>query len=846
MAAFFSVTARAELPALIAQPLGFYGGTGGMTSDVRGIDWNGRYVAGVTLNVDTGEQSLWGVDTQTGATHQLGLFGDGIHVANSLLYDFNPSVSGLVVGVAFRGGEKIANLAIPFGNSSVSAWASDVNTGITHQIGLYDGAHALPNVAAGATGPAYVSIGLVVTNAGHVVGLSVNNSDNAARVILDPSIGSLASLSPTMGQSVWIADAYTGDTVRFGLTDAEHTMQAIDGVAPGGYQFSTIPEGGVNETGLLAGGSMQFGAVVDEGAGPIVHAGISLWVGNANTGKTYIVGLTDANHTSPNGTRAGEFAGLNDGGLPGLLLTSFVTSEGFVAGNSLNYNSLGDAGNSAWVAGYDADSDTYVTTRLGFFGTDAGGRYQDATGLEISAVTRFTETGLVGGYSAMLDNPLYVDMQSAWVVDAGTLVRTEVGLLDAAHTLDDGYRQTNLVALTNAGLVAGESTAFDRGGSDAWVQKVASSLDVTTMAAERVGLDAVAGSTSRDSYIVGVTESGFVDGETHQDLGSGGHVQDTWVAYKDGVHYTTDQVGLTGGTYEEPDTGSRRSEVESVLENGVTLGHSDRYYTVDEVVTTSPATWIATRQPTDHYVTTRVGLYDSFHTRSDGRQHSSFDGFATSNSGFIGGYSTNYGTGVEEGQSAWVVDASDAITRQVGATDGRHTAASGIRYSGIDGMTESGFAWGYSTRYTDDGLSENGETAWVYAFSDHSLHMIELSTDLVGYAKSFINGVREDGLAYGAFEQFDPTTGASLGYRAFGWTLVDGVFLMGDLIVNDTSAFDWGALLEIYYVNDSGVFIGSTGNGQLFMATPVPEPSTYAALVGAAMLGFVIVRRRRR
>ncbi|HSH93769.1 MAG TPA: hypothetical protein VK968_06460, partial [Roseimicrobium sp.] len=689
------------------------GGTGTVTYALFGADLSGRYVIGGTS--DDLSDRLWGVDTNTGLTSQIGLYGDGIHEVNEPAVIFGPllNTAGLMVGMAERNDGVITGLGEP----SVSSWVSDLKTGITHQIGLYDTAHELPNSLPDATGPAYFNIGLHATNSGHVLGVAINGTSNTdPGLIANDAIGlgyGLPFISDSYGQSVWMAEAGTGATTRFGLTDAEHTMPAVmDGLtelSPGGYQASTIVAAGffyvegINEQGFLAGISMQFGSVIDEhlGDGPKVHAGVSLWVGDTSNGKTYQVGLTDAGHTSATGTRDAIFVPIEYDGSSAAAMDapSLVTAEGFVAGNSASFPAVGDPGSSAWVAKYDSGTDAYITTRLGFFGGEADGRYEDANGMEWSEATHFTQTGLVGGFSTMLDNSDYLDtMQSAWVVDAHDLIRVEVGLLDTAYTLGDGYHQTTIGGLTNAGLVAGESTLFgaalDRSEDErvTWVQKVSSSTDATTMVAERIGLTTLSDSTARVSTIEGVTQSGIVDGSTSQTLASGGDAGDTWVAYLDGAHFTTDQIGLIGPDYSKPVAGDRYSEVAAMLESGVALGITKRYYTPDAGTTyeKKDATWIATRQPSASYVTTRVGLFDAFHTGADGRQASSFEPYALTNSGYVGGYSTNYGTTGATGNSAWVVDASDAITRQVGATDLRHTMADGTQNSLINGITESG------------------------------------------------------------------------------------------------------------------------------------------------------------
>lgn len=855
---------RAEPPGGYVRPL--FGAAEGISPDSVFWDASGRYFTGMGYpgGDDLEESQLWGMDTQTGIIHQIGLHGDGIHFANGLALmtpGAIPNNAGWVPGIAYRNDGGVA--MVPGGEMafpSMSAWVANLNTGDTRRVGLYTADYQLPNAQEGASGPAYVNLALTATNAGKVLGLALTNATLPMDLTQDKTGEAEAfSFGGIYGQAVWIADAVTGETGRFGLLDATHTAPTVmDGstvVVQGGYQVSVMA-GALTESGFLAGYAMnyQYSAGDEQ-----MHIGTSTWVGNAATGGTYEVGLTDPGHTHPAGTRESWFAGIGAGGFAGLAdLVSFVTEDGYVAGNTINYGDPDSSGLSAWVAGYDAGTPGHVTTRVGFFGTDESGIYRSGTGREESEVTHFTGSGLAGGYSEMLG--LDGAGRASWVVNAHTLVTTQVGFTGGGYEGEGGYRETYLDYLNNAGVAAGTSALFHaEGGLEdvAWVQKVASSGDADVMAAARIGLVTEAGSTQREADIKGLTESGIVYGVTRQELAGGALVQDAWVAYQTGVGYsgyTTDQVGLTGAGYSDPGYGDRSSSVNEMNAAGAAVGETERYHpgidseTSEPLIKSETATWIATRQPSASYVTTRTGLFDAAHTSSDGGQVSAWWYGAgnlprvLSASGYAAGYSVNYGLSDETGQSAWVVSADDAATRRVGMFDAAHTRLdSGIQNSHIEGMTESGYVWGNSDRYDGTSFADAGQTAWVYSFSNDTLYDFDLLIDADGYAFSAIYGVTEDGLAYGVYSLGG--CGCEEGFRAFGWTLADGVFVLEDVVITDPDQFEWYGV----FATESGEFIGITAAGDVFIttATAVPEPSSLAALAGAALLGFVAVRRRR-
>lgn len=69
------------------------------------------------------------------------------------------------------------------------------------------------------------------------------------------------------------------------------------------------------------------------------------------------------------------------------------------------------------------------------------------------------------------------------------------------------------------------------------------------------------------------------------------------------------------------------------------------------------------------------------------------------------------------------------------------------------------------------------------------------------------------------------------------------IFHQGSGQITSITDFPRGA--ENPAINDSGqiVFVGLGDTHNLFLATPIPEPSTYL-LLGSGLIGLVLVRRK--
>lgn len=89
-----------------------------------------------------------------------------------------------------------------------------------------------------------------------------------------------------------------------------------------------------------------------------------------------------------------------------------------------------------------------------------------------------------------------------------------------------------------------------------------------------------------------------------------------------------------------------------------------------------------------------------------------------------------------------------------------------------------------------------------------------------------------------------PTLESSMGTSTANADAIRTVDFSTSTVLNDASN------VQIRFTFDGGSLTSTAGNNRLdniqFTGTVIPEPSTYAALIGALALAFVAVRRRRR
>lgn len=259
-----------------------------------------RFGAGGSLGT-----SAWINDGQQ--TRRIGLTGpqyvstDGSSTTNL----FNLSAAGIAIG---------ATTQYAPGSLGNHAWFATPD-GVTTRIGLSDTEHTR-----GSFGTQY-SEPREVNAAGDITGRALRYSNGGNN-----------------GESAWIYSS--GQTIRIGLTDAEHTDQ------PSQFQFNRAVD-------LAANGSVL--GVATRANTPSGGGGQSAWV--YSNGTTRRVGLFDAEHTSPNANQFSQAIAIN------------ATGDAIGSSNQFSTTNPGSVGQSGWF--YDAA--TTITHRLSFsvssFGT---------------------------------------------------------------------------------------------------------------------------------------------------------------------------------------------------------------------------------------------------------------------------------------------------------------------------------------------------------------------------------------------------------------------------------------------------------------------------------------------
>ena len=295
---------------------------------------------------------------------------------------------------------QVAGESERFDVPGISAWFYDGSS--TVRIGLMDDEHTR---ASGSQ----ISYSTALSESGQVAGYAIRASD----------VGG--------GNSAWV---YNGaDTLKIGLTDAEHTRD--DGFV---YGQSVLINAGGNVAGYAnrykSGGSLS---AQDNGR--------SAWLYDGAT--TINVGLTNAEHTREDGRRYSEALAISDGGQ--------------VAGLAERYGAGGtDLGQSIWVY----NGATTINAGLA-----AGVHTRDTDGYRYSELVFMNGGGQAAGLSARYGAGDIDLGQDAWFFDGNAT--QSLGSLSVSST---GYAWSAVQALTDDGLVLGTYRLYDE--SDDYVDAV--------------------------------------------------------------------------------------------------------------------------------------------------------------------------------------------------------------------------------------------------------------------------------------------------------------------------------------------------------------------------------------
>lgn len=651
-----------------------------------------------------------------------------------------------------------------------SVWIHDPATGATSRIGL---------VGAGFTS----SSGYQSSRAGSLTetGQVIGNAD-------------LYNGFTNTGNAAWIYDATSATTTRLGYFDAAHTRSD-------GYQFSA--PNWLRAPGYAAGRSVRFSGSDSSGE--------SAWLYDVSSAALTRLGYVDATHVRSDGY---QFSTVGT-----------ITSSGFVTGGSSRFQGMEDRGSTSWL--YDAS--TATTTRLGLYDAE----HTAANGEQFTNATFILEPGHLAGYSRRYVGATFAGT-SAWARDTFGVTR-RVGLIDAEHTRTDGYQNSRVSALAESGYAVGYADRFGGAtalGRSAWLSDTAGvSLRIGLIDAEHTRGDGY-----RFSDTERVTASGVAAGVSSRFIGMDARGQSAW------LHSVTSAATTRLGFFDAAHTrsdGTQSTFLGELTETGYVRGISSRYGGATDL---GQSAWL---YDSSTATTARLGFYDAAHTFASGYQYS----LATqlTESGYAAGYSRMAASqGIS--QSAWLYTAPSDTTTRIGLFDAIHTRSDGNQSSSVSALTESGFVAGGSSRFS--GMADRGTTAWIYDATTDTIDSILLSVRSDGYAFSSVSVLSDDGLALGSYRFYD-AGGSDLGLRAFAWAPGDGAVDLGSIAGDGLAAEGWSYLASAIHADGLGRIIGAgrlaTGGDLAYLLNPVaiPEPGTHL-LVILGLLGIGILARHAR
>lgn len=743
-------------------------------------------------------QAAWTANASTGSTIRIGYGSSNYTRADGYQFSEAQSLtnSGYISGYSNRYSGSAA--------TGKAAWIANAETGSMLRVGYFSS----PEFVRSSDSYQYSSISQLLQS-GHMVGVSTRfNGDESA------------------GIAMWVAHAATGTPTRIGLFSSPEFTSTTD------YQETLLHS--TTESGFINGYSRRYSGSSTNGIGA--------WMADVSTGTTYRIGL----FSGPEFTRASDSYQYSSffpsSALPG---TKVITEAGLTFGHSNRYDGNNDAGAAGWVA----SATTGITSRVGLY---SGSEFTRSTNsYQSTQVLAVTESGYIHGQSNRYNGTASVGV-AAWVANASTGMTHRVGLYSAPEFTGVNNLQASLVTqLTESGFAIGYSTRyFEFSGTSYQNGQGVWAANGSTGVTHRIGLYNGTEFTStslstQNSEAVSITESGYVSGYSDRYNGNTANGRAAWVAQA--TTGETTRVGFYGNSEFTRSSDSYEYSNASILtESGYALGSSNRY---NGTTATGTAAWIA---DVSTGTTTRLGFYQGaeFTRASDSSQESSAAGIKSDN--FIYGTSKRYNGSANAGTATWVANISAGTTTRIGLTDTIHTSSNGIQSSSFNTtyLLPDRYLTGKSTRYNGD-TSADGQTAWIFDLTLNSQVNFELSVRASdGYAWSDIQGITESGIAYGIFSLFDGSE-TDLGYRAFVWSEETGTLILDESVSGAIGPEGWDYLKVVDFVTEDGfviaigppegVYEASEG---VYVLRVVPEPNIATLIVLAASTIWLRCRRK--
>lgn len=257
------------------------------------------------------------------------------------------------------------------------------------------------------------------------------------------------------------------------------------------------------------------------------------------------------------------------------------------------------------------------------------------------------------------------------------------------------------------------------------------------------------------------------------------------------------KLGLFDSDHTRSFDGAQFSAASMLNEQGHVVGASGRFVGSTSAGSTQ---WIF-----DGTDTVRIGLFDSIHTRSDGYQSGAAQ-FLNAQ-GHVAGYNDRFNGTTDMGESAWLYNGSSTV--RIGFTGSDFTRSDGYQNSVVIALNDQGQAAGYSISFKGTSSSWGGGGVWLY---DGSTHLELGFTDSAhtrsdGYQFSTVASLNNQGQAIGTSFRYSGTS--SVGTTAWFYDGANTVQL-GLTDTAHTVASTGGQVSSVVALNEAGQIIGGS------------------------------------
>ncbi|MFO0833118.1 MAG: hypothetical protein U0637_14900 [Phycisphaerales bacterium] len=451
----------------------------------------------------------------------------------------------------------------------------------------------------------------------------------------------------TFGASVWRHEA--GVTTRMGFFDAAHTGSS-------GLQTTYVASTRrpMNASGDIVGYSIRYSGASQVGNTAWLYQG----------GVLQIIGMTDAEHTGPDGHSSSTAIIIDDAGVIGGQSTRYVDGDG--------------NGSSAWIL----ENGAYRLLDL----TDAA--HTRADGYRASGILFMGAGGYVTGLSSRYSGPSPMG-SDAWLWHNG--VHTLIGLTDALHTSPSGDHAHSITGLSDTGVAAGFTVSYypyPQTGASAWVADAAGTTRIGLLNPEHT--NPVSGVQYAEATLI--NRAGDVAGRSFRYEPNGSNGESAWLY--DPTTGDTTRIGLFDAEH-TTDTGFQYSVARVLNAQGKVLGESTRQ-------SSGRTVWVHRNGQTQ-----AVGLYDNQHTSPNGTKLAT--AIAMNARGDAVGDATRW-TGPAGFPSAWYFDDASGQTYPLEFSIGPQ----GECYTMVRTVLDDGTVLGTYTRF-ENGGSVNRQFWWSLA-----------------------------------------------------------------------------------------------------------------------------------